>query len=151
MDRIILFFRNPMTKQVSSSSQEEYEDLDQHHGMLKCPSAPNIHQHKLYPQRVPSMFVTPAASANAGSNEPAQDTLIEKERRELASISGGKKQSILRPDSSPNSKASSSGQGPASTTSRVKLSLSPLPPPPPQSDNGADTSLEHKTDAEVGG
>ena len=75
-------------------------------GMPKCPSAPNIHQHKLY-QRVPSMLVTPASTEAGGQK---------------AASAKKKHQSILRSDSSPNSKGSSAA-------SRVKLSLSPLPPP----------------------
>ena len=52
------------SKQQSTSQDEDDEDMDQLDptgGMPKCPSAPNIHQHKLY-QRVPSMLVTPASA-----------------------------------------------------------------------------------------
>ena len=90
---------------------DDLEPLDPTGGMPKCPSAPNIHQHKLY-QRVPSMLVTPASAsehnAHGGRYEPTS-----------ARKQG---QSILRSDSNPNSRA-------ASSASRVKLSLSPLPPP----------------------
>ena len=71
-------------------------------GMPKCPSAPNIHQHKLY-QPVPSMLVTPASNEGVGG----------------VGGRGGRYSSILRSDSY-NTRTSST---------RVKLSLSPLPPP----------------------
>ena len=101
----ISFFRK------QQSMDDDLEPLDPTGGMPKCPSAPNIHQHKLY-QRVPSMLVTPASAsehnAHGGRYEPTS-----------ARKQG---QSILRSDSNPNSRA-------ASSASRVKLSLSPLPPP----------------------
>ena len=101
----IFFFRK------QQSMDDDLEPLDPTGGMPKCPSAPNIHQHKLY-QRVPSMLVTPASAgehnAHGGRCEPTS-----------ARKQG---QSILRSDSNPNSRA-------ASSASRVKLSLSPLPPP----------------------
>ena len=108
---ILLFFSlgSPIeatqSNQQRSTSQEDEEDEDlDHPGMPKCPSAPNIHQHKLY-QPVPSMLVTPA------SNEGVGDGGV---------VRGHRGHSILRSDSyntRPNS------------ASRVKLSLSPLPPP----------------------
>ena len=94
--------------------EEDLEEDLQSPGMPKCPSAPNIHQHKLY-QPVPSMLVTPAsipASNNEATVAADKQALESRKKRH---------QSILRSDSSPNSKSTSSA-------SRVKLSLSPLPP-----------------------
>ena len=71
--------------------------------MPKCPSAPNIHHHKLY-QPVPSMLVTPASNEGGVGGVGGR---------------GGRYSSILRSDSY-NTRTSST---------RVKLSLSPLPPP----------------------
>ena len=56
-----------MSKTARSQEEDDYEEVDQHPaaGILKCPSAPNIHQHKLYPpprSTVPSMLVTPASN-----------------------------------------------------------------------------------------
>ena len=101
------------SSQQRSTSQEDDEEEDEeddgldHPGMPKCPSAPNIHQHKLVYQPVPSMMVTPASNEGVG------------ERRPGGGGRGGYS-SILRSDSS-NSRPGSA--------SRVKLSLSPLPPP----------------------
>ena len=97
--------------------EEDLEEDLQSPGMPKCPSAPNIHQHKLY-QPVPSMLVTPASAAIAASNGGGGNEAVPADKRALESRK--KRQSILRSDSSPNSKSSSA--------SRVKLSLSPLPP-----------------------
>ena len=106
---ILLFFSlgSPIeatqSNQQRSTSQEDEEDEDlDHPGMPKCPSAPNIHQHKLY-QPVPSMLVTPASNEGVGG----------------VGGRGGRYSSILRSDSY-NTRTSST---------RVKLSLSPLPPP----------------------
>ena len=101
--------------QIKATEEDLLEDEDlQSPGMPKCPSAPNIHQHKLY-QPVPSMLVTPAEAAVQGGGCHRNIQLDPNHRS-----SSKKRQSILRSDSSPNSKSSSA--------SRVKLSLSPLPP-----------------------
>ena len=116
---------NQVKKGLDCHMEEDLEDEDlQSPGMAKCPSAPNIHQHKLY-QPVPSMLVTPAAASAAeaaakgnGHQNIQLDQLGNSKTQNTKKRHG--KQSILRSDSSPNSKSSSA--------SRVKLSLSPLPP-----------------------
>ena len=112
---------NQVKKGLDCHMEEDLEDEDlQSPGMAKCPSAPNIHQHKLY-QPVPSMLVTPAEAAvqGGGCHRNIQLDQLGNSKTQNTKKRHGK-QSILRSDSSPNSKSSSA--------SRVKLSLSPLPP-----------------------
>lgn len=117
-----------MSKQQSTSQDEEDDDEDlagQHpaSGILKCPSAPNIHQHKLYTTQhhhrgVPSMLVTPAASAGL-SNEGKANNLTSS-----SSLSKNKKQQSIS----------------SNKASRVKLSLSPLPDVDIKDDSAGNTA-----------
>jgi len=50
----------------------EEDDFDIRHPIPKCPSAPNIHHHKLYhSSTLPAMTITPA-SASASSCQSQQ-------------------------------------------------------------------------------